>query len=233
MVSAPLSPCGIPLRCGFVNHTDLKKTRRAPAAPLVGLMRHFGVLVAIAASLAACGCAAPPTLDPTSAAPVGASAAVVASAPAPVVTPYKLASGDRLRVIVFGQDNLSNTFSVDSTGAISMPLIGRVKALGSTTAELERVIEARLRQGFIRDPSVSIEVETYRPFFILGGVKEAGQYPFISGMTVQNAIAVAGGFAQNAGQGSAEITRIVDGRALTLSEPLSFAVKPGDTITVE
>jgi polysaccharide biosynthesis/export protein len=191
--------------------------------------------MAIAASLAACGCAAPPPppLGPTSVAPVGASAAAIASAPAPIVTAYKLASGDRLRVIVFGQDSLSNTFSVDSTGAISMPLIGRVKALGSTTAELERVIEARLRQGFIRDPSVSIEVETYRPFFILGEVKEAGQYPFISGMTVQNAIAVAGGFAQNAGQGSAEITRIVDGRSLTFSEPLSFAVKPGDTITVE
>ena len=87
--------------------------------------------------------------------------------------PYLLASGDRLRVIVFGQENLSNSFSVDGAGDISMPLIGIVKASGLTTADLERVIEARLRNGFIREPRVSVEVEAYRPFFVLGEVTTA------------------------------------------------------------
>lgn len=146
--------------------------------------------------------------------------------------PYLLASGDRVRVIVFGQDNLSNSFSIDGAGNISMPLIGLVKAQGLTTADLERAVEQRLRNGFVREPRVSIEVEAYRPFFVLGEVTTAGQYPFINGMTVQNAVAVAGGFTPRGSQGDVDITRIVNGRALAFAAPLVFPVRPGDTITV-
>ena len=116
--------------------------------------------------------------------------------PAAVNAPYRLAAGDRLRVIVFGQDNLSNSFSVDSSGVISMPLAGRLRAQGLSTAELERAIEARLRRGYLREPSVSVEVEAFRPIFILGGVEVAGQYAFVDGMTVNQAVAAAGGFAR-------------------------------------
>ncbi len=150
----------------------------------------------------------------------------------PINAPYQLASGDRLRVIVFGQDSLSNSFSVDGAGNISLPLIGLVRAQGLTTAELSRAIEARLRQGFLREPSVSVEVEAYRPFFVLGEVTVAGQYPFVNGMTVQNAIAVAGGFTPRGAQDSVDLTRVVDGRPITASVPLTFAVRPGDTIQV-
>src|SRR5579863_6636244 len=146
--------------------------------------------------------------------------------------PYLLASGDRLRIIVFGQDNLSNSFSVDGAGNISMPLIGLVRANGLTTADLERVVEQRLRNGFVRDPRVSIEVEAYRPFFVLGEVTTAGQYPFINGMTVQNAVAVGGGFTPRGYQGGVDITRIVNGRPVTFAAPLNFPLRPGDTITV-
>jgi polysaccharide export outer membrane protein len=147
--------------------------------------------------------------------------------------PYQLASGDRLRVIVFGQENLSNSFSVDGAGNIAMPLIGLVRAQGLTTAELARSIEARLRQGFVRDPSVSVEVEAYRPFFVLGEVTTAGQYPFVNGMTVENAIAVAGGFTPRGFQGSVDLTRMVGGRPITASVPVTFPVRPGDTIQVK
>jgi polysaccharide biosynthesis/export protein len=150
----------------------------------------------------------------------------------PINAPYQLASGDRLRVIVFGQDNLSNSFSVDGAGNIALPLIGLVHAQGLTTAELGRAIEARLRQGFLRDPSVSVEVEAYRPFFVLGEVGVAGQYPFVNGMTVQNAIAVAGGFTPRGAQDSVDLTRMIDGRPIIASVPLTFAVRPGDTIQV-
>jgi polysaccharide export outer membrane protein len=151
---------------------------------------------------------------------------------AQLTAPYQLASGDRLRVIVFGQDSLTNSYSVDGAGNISMPLIGAVKAHGLTTAELEGSIAGKLRNGFLRDPQVAVEVEAFRPFFILGEVQTGGQYPFINGMTVQNAIAVAGGFTPRGNQSGADITRMVNGRSVTGWVPLTFPVRPGDTVTV-
>jgi polysaccharide biosynthesis/export protein len=129
--------------------------------------------------------------------------------------PYTLASGDRLRIIVFGQDSLTNSYAVDSSGHISMPLIGLVRAYGHTTHDLERAVEQRLRAGFLREPRVSVEVEAFRPFFVLGEVNTSGQYPYISGMTVQTAIAVAGGYSPRASQSTADITRIIDGHPVT------------------
>jgi polysaccharide biosynthesis/export protein len=159
--------------------------------------------------------------------------AYYAAAPDPALSgPYRLASGDRVRVIIFGQDNLSNSFSVDGSGAIAMPLIGEVRAQGLTASELARAIEMRLKQGYVREPRASVEVEAFRPFFVMGEVNLAGQYPFINGMTVQNAIAVAGGFTPRAVEDSVDITRIVGGSPTTSSEPLAFPVRPGDTITV-
>jgi polysaccharide export outer membrane protein len=151
---------------------------------------------------------------------------------AQINAPYQLASGDRLRVIVFGQDSLTNSFSVDGAGNVSLPLIGLVKAYGLTTAELERTIEARLRNGYLRDPRVSVEVEAFRPFFVLGEVQTAGQFPFINGMTVQNAVAVAGGFTPRGYQAGADLTRMIGGRSVTAWVPLTFPVRPGDTVTV-
>jgi len=146
--------------------------------------------------------------------------------------PYTLAAGDRLRIIVFGQDNLSNSYAVDGGGRISMPLIGIVQAGGQTTAQLERTIEARLRNGFLREPKVSVEVEQYRPFFILGEVTTAGQFPFVNGMTVQTAVAIAGGFGPRALRSQADITRQVNGELITATVPITFPVRPGDTILV-
>ena len=146
--------------------------------------------------------------------------------------PYQLASGDRLRVIVFGQEGLTNSFAVDGTGNLSMPLIGMVRAQGLTTAQLETALEAHLRQGFLRDPHVSVEVEAFRPFFVLGEVGVPGQYPFVNGTTVQNAVAIAGGFGPRGYKDGVDLTRIVGGQLLTTSVPLSFPVRPGDTITV-
>ncbi|MGL4243478.1 MAG: polysaccharide biosynthesis/export family protein [Beijerinckiaceae bacterium] len=146
--------------------------------------------------------------------------------------PYTLATGDRLRVLVFGQDSLSNTYAVDSHGHISMPLIGSVGALGQTTKSLENQIAARLRGGFLRDPKVSVEVEQYRPFFILGEVTSSGQYPFVNGMTIQTAVAIAGGFQPRADRHVATVTRQLQGEAVTGKVPLDTPVRPGDTITI-
>lgn len=149
-----------------------------------------------------------------------------------VRAPYQLATGDRLRVIVFGQDNLSNVYAVDSQGRISMPLIGAVDATGRTTGQLERQIEGRLRGGFLREPKVSVEVDAYRPFFILGEVTSSGQFPYVNGMTVQTAVAIAGGFTPRGDRHVAIISREVNGEILTGKVPLTQPVLPGDTITI-
>ena len=152
---------------------------------------------------------------------------------AQLTSPYTLASGDRIRVIVFGQDAISNSYSVNGSGMISMPLIGNVQVASLTTSEAERLIENKLRGGFLRDPHVSAEVEAFRPFFVLGEVTTAGQFPFISGMTVQKAIAVSGGFTPRADRASATITRMVNGTQISAKVPLAYPLRPGDTVTVE
>ena len=146
--------------------------------------------------------------------------------------PYTLDSGDKLRIVVFGQDTLSNTYTVDAAGVVTLPLIGGVPARGLTTTALAGAIAARLRQNFIRDPSVAVEIETYRPFFILGEVTYPGQYPYVAQMTVENAIAIAGGFTPRATKSSVTVTRKVQGVPARFSLPLNYPVRPGDTITV-
>jgi polysaccharide biosynthesis/export protein len=145
---------------------------------------------------------------------------------------YTLASGDRLRIIVFGQDSLSNSYAVDGSGHVSMPLIGTIQAEGQTTVGLQHVIEAKLRDGFLREPRVSVEVEAYRPFFILGEVTTPGQYPYVSGMTVQTAVAIAGGYTPRAYRDDADLTRNVNGQVATGRVPIVQPVHPGDTVVI-
>jgi polysaccharide export outer membrane protein len=146
--------------------------------------------------------------------------------------PYTLDSGDRLRIVVFGQEGLTSTYIVDATGKISMPLIGSVSVRGCTTAQLAHVIADKLRNGYVREPHVAIEVEAYRPFFILGEVIAPGQYPYVPNMTVETAVAIAGGFTPRAYRYDAEISRSQSGVTARQKVPPIAPVRPGDTITV-
>jgi polysaccharide export outer membrane protein len=146
--------------------------------------------------------------------------------------PYTLDSGDKLRVVVFGQEGLTNTYIVDATGKIAMPLIGTVSVRGCTTAQAARAIADKLRNGFVREPHVAIEVEAYRPFFILGEVIAPGLYPYVPNMTVETAVAIAGGFTPRAYRYDAEISRSSSGVTARQKVPLIAPVRPGDTITV-
>ncbi|SHN75844.1 polysaccharide export outer membrane protein [Bradyrhizobium erythrophlei] len=165
---------------------------------------------------------------------VASTPAVVANAyaAAPVAAthdaPYHLDAGDKLRVVVYGQEGLTNTYAIDAGGAITMPLIGAVAARGKTPAGLAADISARLRNGYIREPSVAVEVETYRPFFILGEVAAPGQYPYVPNMSVESAVAIAGGFSPRAKRDSVTLTHNA-GRGIV---PLGTAISPGDTILV-
>ncbi|MAW89096.1 MAG: sugar ABC transporter substrate-binding protein [Phyllobacteriaceae bacterium] len=146
--------------------------------------------------------------------------------------PYRLDAGDRVRVTVFEQEGLTNTYSVDQSGHIAFPLIGQVAARGHTVADLELSLAQALRQGYIRDPDVSVEVDRYRPIFVMGEVGAAGQYAYVPGLTVQKAVALAGGFSPRASQGSVDVTRTINGKVMTGRVILSDPLLPGDTVYV-
>ena len=147
--------------------------------------------------------------------------------------PYTLGPGDKLRVVVFGQDGISNTYIVDAGGNVSLPLIGSVAARGITTQQLSQRIAERLKQGYVREPHVTVEVESYRPFFILGEVTTPGQYPYVADMTVEKAIAIAGGFAPRAYKSTVELTRSAPGDQSKSEVPLTYPLRPGDTVMVK
>lgn len=146
--------------------------------------------------------------------------------------PYLLDSGDRIRVIVYEQPDLTNTYNVDQAGYIAFPLVGAVAARGSTAKQVEKRLAEKLRQGYLRDPDVSVEVDQYRPIFVMGEVGAPGQYSYVPSMTVQKAIAVAGGYTPRADQAAVDITRQINGRVMTGSVPTSDPLLPGDTLYV-
>jgi polysaccharide biosynthesis/export protein len=160
--------------------------------------------------------------------------AAYAAAPMPAAydTSYKLDAGDKLRVVVYGQEGLTNSYAIDAGGSITMPLIGAVPARGRTPAGLAAEITAKLRNGYIRDPSVAVEIESYRPFFILGEVAAPGQYPYVPNMSVESAVAIAGGFSPRARRDTVTLTHTDGSGSMRVVVPLGTAVSPGDTVLV-
>ena len=175
----------------------------------------------------------PQVVTPLVATPQYAAAPYAYAAASPYQQAYTLDAGDKLRIVVFGQDGISNTYIVDAGGKVNLPLIGGVPARGISTQQLSQRIAERLRQGYVREPHVTVEVETYRPFFILGEVTNPGQYPYIADMTVEKAIAIAGGFAPRAAKNTVEITRNAPGQSFKGQVPLSYPLSPGDTVLVK
>lgn len=146
--------------------------------------------------------------------------------------PYRLGAGDRVRITVFDQEGLTNTYSVGQSGYLSFPLVGAVPARGHTAQQLEAEIADKLRQGYLRDPDVTVEIDRYRPIFVMGEVGAAGQYSYVPGLTVQKAVAIAGGFTPRANQGSVDITRDINGNVMTGRVLTSDPLLPGDTVYV-
>ena len=156
----------------------------------------------------------------------------VAYAAEPALAAYKLDAGDKLRVVVYGQEGLTNTYAIDAGGSITLPLIGSVPARGRSPAGLAAEIGAKLRKGYIRDPSVAVEIESYRPFFILGEVAAPGQYPYVPNMSVESAVAIAGGFSPRARRDSVTLTHTDGAASMRAMVPLGTALGPGDTVLV-
>ncbi len=149
-----------------------------------------------------------------------------------ITQPYILDAGDRVRVTVFEQETLTNTYAVDQSGYLAFPLVGSIAARGYTVQQLESQIADKLRAGYLRDPDVSVEVDRYRPIFVMGEVGAAGQYSYVPGMTVQKAVAAAGGYTPRANQANVDITRDINGKVMTGRVVTSDPLLPGDTIYV-
>lgn len=145
---------------------------------------------------------------------------------------YRLGAGDEMRIVVFGQDQLSGEFVVDGSGAVSLPLVGEIPASGQTLREFERTVEDRLRGDYLVDPRVSVQVITFRPYYILGEVNRPGQYPFADALTVLNAIATAGGFTYRADTGRVMIKRAGEDVEHAVRLTPGTRVYPGDTVRI-
>jgi protein involved in polysaccharide export with SLBB domain len=171
-------------------------------------------------------------LPPAPVAPLPPQAAIPPSpgAPEALKDTYILGTGDRLRVIVYGEPDLSGEFEIDANGAISLPLIGVMTVANRTIRGLEEFITQRYNE-YLRDPHVNLQVIQYRPFFILGEVKQPGNYPFIPGMTMKNAVALAGGYTVRGGRRGLSVERATKkGAEVDVNE--DDPVYPGDTVRV-
>ncbi|MCP1335352.1 polysaccharide biosynthesis/export family protein [Futiania mangrovi] len=145
---------------------------------------------------------------------------------------YRLGPGDEVRLIVFGEDNLSGTFAVDAEGTLAMPLIGAVQAAGLSVRELEEAVARRLADGYLLDPKVSAQIAVYRPYTILGEVARPGSYPYAVGLGLLDAVAAAGGYSYRARTGVVHIVAEGERVARTYKAAPDLPVYPGDQIVV-
>ncbi len=186
-------------------------------------MPRFGGVVVLLAGLVG-GCALFTTSFPAE------------DAPAKISSPaegYRLEPGNQVRVTVFGQENLSGTFALDAAGSIALPLVGTVPASGVTTTVLANRVETALRKNaYMQDPRVAVEVQTFRPFYVLGEVRQAGEFPYVTGMTVLSAIARAGGYDYRAIEGEVELVRQGDDGQKEYRAVERTPILPGDIIKV-
>ena len=161
-----------------------------------------------------------------------APAAVPLAATASVGYEYKLGSGDKIRLIIFGEPDLSGEFTISGDGVVALPLIREVKATGLTASQLQMKVENAFKEGYLKDPRVSIEVLSFRPFYILGEVNKPGEYPYSNGITVVNAVALASGYTYRANQKKVFLRHA--GATSEEEVPLTSTtmVAPGDTIRI-
>lgn len=205
--------------------------------------RHFGAILVctLALSLASAavtraeGLQTPSALDAmpgTQADPMNTPSGPDVSGSAPD-SGYRLGPGDQVRIIVFGQPDLSGVFRLDGDGLISMPLINNVDAKGLSAEELQKRIVAKLTPNYLKNANASVDILSYRPFYIVGEVSKPGSYAYVNGMTAINAVALAGGFTYRADEDDFEIKRTANGKTDVVDAGPETLIQPGDVITVD
>jgi protein involved in polysaccharide export with SLBB domain len=212
------------------------------------------IVTVLAGAAAASGAMAQGSLPAPSAAPIlvphtapaeaGASKSPLAHAPA--VSPaagepsairdenYKLGTGDKIRLVFYREEDLGGEYLVNSTGEVQLPLVGQMQAAGMTLHDFQASLTAKfVAEGYLKDPRISVEVLNYRPFYIMGEVKAPGQYPYISGMSVLNAVVLAGGYTYRANDSVVYLRRNGDDKEIKVPADQTTKVNPGDIIRVD
>ena len=203
-----------------------------------GFQNRFTLLAAMilfAQLLGACG-SSPGNVQSTGLSAAPASYGATVQQPVPVTagsaTAYQLGAGDKVKVTVFGEPDLSGEFLVGDNGRIDLPLIGAVQARGQTVTQFQNAVVARYSGGYLKDPKVSVSVLNYRPFFIQGEVGKGGEYPYKAGLTIQNAVAIAGGYTYRANTSKAFVRRAGQDQEVEVQTNQRVAINPGDIIRV-
>jgi polysaccharide export outer membrane protein len=187
--------------------------------------RYFSATVLVLIGLAATACDGPRGIT--------ALNAETPAAPANTPGTYRISPGDKLKVTVFNETDLSGEFQVNERGNVAFPLVGEVQAANSTPDEFQQRLTARLRGKFVKNPRVSVEITSYRPFNVLGEVRNAGQFPYRPGLTIQDAVALAGGFTYRANTRTVYVRRAEAGGEISVSiDGEKVPILPGDSIRV-
>ena len=204
------------------------KTGGPPSKP--GAMALLLTLVVL---LVGCGYSVNTSLSSSSPEPAPARVDATGSTQnATSATAYRLGSGDKVSVNVFGESELSGEFLVGDDGQVDLPLIGAVQATGQTVNEFQTAVVARYSQGYLKDPKVSISVLNYRPFFITGEVGNGGEYPYKAGLTIQDAVAIAGGYTYRANTGKAFVRRAGADQEVPVELTQRVTLNPGDIVRI-
>jgi len=207
-----------------------------------GVLARLGAAIAFLA-LAACGDSDHTPIVPDAASVGGSDTAMMQLAPTdghggagqPVrasTADYRLGPNDHTRIIVYGQPTLTGEYVLDGNGVLSFPLIGNVQATGMSPTELQHTIATKLDPDYLVNPSVSVEVSTRRPFYVVGEVTKPGSYPFVTDMTVLNAVATAGGQTYRANMTAFYVKRLQNGHTVRVAATQETMLQPGDTVEV-
>ena len=145
---------------------------------------------------------------------------------------YKLGAGDKIMISVFGEEEMEKELILTDAGSITYPFLGEFRVRGLTLGQLEKLVTDKLKDGYYIDPRVSVTMMEYRKFFVSGEVKEPGGFAFEPGLTLEKAVALAGGFTQRASKKEITVTREENGKAIERTLSLNDSVLPGDIITI-
>lgn len=204
------------------------------ASPVLAADRDFSDGLTGLSSAPVAGAASNPQWEAQQkAAEAAANAATGAPSTSNNVAPGQLGPGDKVKLTVFGEEDLSGEFEIDSTGSLALPLVGEVPATGLTPRELEKKITKTLETGYLVNPRVNVEVLNFRPFFILGEVNKPGSYPYVNDLTVINAVATAGGYTPRAKTEQVKLRRATDPSRAENWVGEDTKVYPGDVIRVD
>jgi protein involved in polysaccharide export with SLBB domain len=196
---------------------------------LLTLFASFFLLAA--APIAAAQQSQPPSAVPQATNPAG-TASVPQTAAQSADDSYHLGSGDRIHIGVFGQSDLNGDYVVDGGGSVQLPLIGSVRAAGLTVAEFQKQLISKYSDGYLVNPNVEVDVVNYRPFYIIGEIKAPGQYPYVNGMSILNAVALAGGFTDRADKSEVYIRRNGSAKEIEFPGDETTKVNPGDIVRI-